>query len=157
NRGPRGMGYAALTFALEQQGEPVEALSVADHASAIAPHSCQIRVLRGMLYEELGRWEQSITDLKPCVALHNDVWVHAALADDYGALGQVDDARAEAAQVERIVALYPNSAEGYRALALALLVERKEAEALVALEKAVRLDPSKHGNHLWAKGVVYAR
>jgi tetratricopeptide (TPR) repeat protein len=113
--------------------------------------------MRGLLYKELGRWEQSLADLKPCTAVHNDIWIHAALEDDYDVLAQVVSARAEAEEVERIVALYPESAEGYRALALALLVERKETEALVALEKAARLDPSRRGNSLWAQGVVFAR
>jgi Flp pilus assembly protein TadD len=81
--------------------------------------------------------------LKQYVAPYpNDLGAHASLAITYSALGQMDDARQEASQVERAVALDPNTAYGYRILALTLNATGRPAEALAMAQNAMRLYPS---------------
>jgi tetratricopeptide (TPR) repeat protein len=45
----------------------------------------------------------------------------------------------------------------YRALGLALLSQRKDAEALKVLEKGMRLEPGRRVDSLWPQAVAYAR
>jgi len=64
-------------------------------------------------------------------------------------LGQEDAARADAAEVERRSALDPDSPMGYLALADVMNSLGEPAKALVAVEKAMRLDPSHPDRYLW--------
>ena len=61
---------------------------------------------------------------------------------EYGALGQMDAARREAAQVERAVARDPNSPYGIAFLAMVMNCTGRPAPALAAAENAMRLYPS---------------
>jgi adenylate cyclase len=116
-------GYLALAFTLSAQGKPVEAVAAAEKGTRLFPQSRQLAFERGVQYLLLGRWEQSLAALKPLAALvPNDIWVHALLAQDYAALGQMDATRAEAAEVDRLFELDPNPAVGYQLLAATLLV-----------------------------------
>jgi tetratricopeptide (TPR) repeat protein len=111
---------------------------------------------QGRAYSLLGRWKESILALKPYLGRHPDhLWAHAFIANDYSSLGDDDAARAEAAEVERAVALSPNSSIGYAALAQALNNLGKPAEALVAVDKAFRLDPRNRDSYLHAQGLAY--
>ena len=82
------------------------------------------------------------------LALTNNLWDHVHLVRDYIELGQEDAARAEAAEVERRVALNPNSPPGYLARALVMNNMGEPAQALVTVEKAMRLDPSNQDKYL---------
>src|SRR5713101_879781 len=139
------VGYWALTEALMMQGKPVEALAAAEQGIRLDSRNRMLLFWRGDLYAELGRWEESLADLRGHAGLNsNDIWTHALLAEDYAALGQMAAARAEAAEVQRIAALDPNSNElcfaneRYWPLAVALNAEGKEADSRMALEKALR-------------------
>jgi tetratricopeptide (TPR) repeat protein len=106
----------------------------------------------------LGRWEDSLDALKRCDSLYpNDLWTHVHLFIDYTALDDTDAARAEAAEVRRIVALDPKSALGYRALAIALNTEGKPAEALLAAEKAMKLEARDRTHYGWLLGMIYTQ
>ena len=72
----------------------------------------------------------------------DDIGAHASLSVEYSALGQMEAARREAAQVERAVALDPGSEYGHRLLAMALNATGRPADALAAAVKAMRLYPS---------------
>jgi tetratricopeptide (TPR) repeat protein len=82
-------------------------------------------------------------------------WAHATMADDYVALGEMDAARTEAAEVQRMVQRDP-TADGYEALAETLNDLGKPAEALAVLEKARRLTPNRV-NYLCIQGDSYTR
>jgi adenylate cyclase len=152
------IGYLALAFTLSEQGKPVEALAAAEKGTRLFPRSHQLAFERGVQYLVLGRWEESLAALKICAAVApNDIWVHALLAEDYAALGQTDAARAEAAEVEQLFELDPNSAVGYQPLAVTLLAQGKEAEGLAALEKGMRLDPGNRVRYLWSRGGAYTQ
>jgi tetratricopeptide (TPR) repeat protein len=90
------------------------------------------------------------------LALTNNLWDHVFLVGDYLELGQEDAARAEAAEVERRVALNPNSPMGYLALADVMNNMEESAQALVAVEKAMRLDPG-DDRYLLEEGAAYLR
>ena len=108
---------------------------------------------------ELGRWKESIPRLERALARFPNVWfIHAFLANDYSFLGDEDAARAHLAEVERVVALTPNSSAGYVPLSWALNSIGKPAEALVAVNNAIRLDPRKQNFcvcHLMFRGMAY--
>jgi adenylate cyclase len=82
------------------------------------------------------------------------LWAHVWLAEDYSGLGDADAAGAEAAEVERAVARYPNSALGYLGLAAVMNTLGKPVEALTAAEKGTQLDPGNGSlyalNEAWA-------
>jgi adenylate cyclase len=56
---------------------------------------------------------------------------------------------------ERAVAINPNSAQDYQALADALNVSGKPEEAIRAAEKAIRLDPARRNFHAYDVGLAY--
>jgi tetratricopeptide (TPR) repeat protein len=74
------------------------------------------------------------------------------MAADYVALGQIDAARQEGAEAQRIFELYPQTAHRYEALAIAFNAQGKPAEALVAVEKGIRLNPGDRVWYLWTLG-----
>jgi len=67
---------------------------------------------------------------------------------------QYDQATAEA---ERAIALDPNSAVGYKALAWIMDCSGKPAEAAGLAEKAMRLDPRNRDFYLWLVGWSYTQ
>lgn len=71
-------------------------------------------------------------------------------------MGDDDGAQAEAAEVERLVATDPNSAVGYWARATVLNSLGKPADALVAVDKAMRLDPRNRDKYLFDQGRAYS-
>jgi tetratricopeptide (TPR) repeat protein len=79
----------------------------------------------------------------------HSAFFNSLLGSDYSFLGDDDRARAEAAAVERAIAASPNSHTAYVALAELLNSLGKPAEALVALDKAKRLDPRSRDNYSW--------
>jgi adenylate cyclase len=79
------------------------------------------------------------------------------LARDYIELGDDSDARAEAAEVEQLRVLDPDSAIGYYALAQVENTMAKPAEALVALGQTMRLDPRDPDKYLIEQGKSYSQ
>jgi len=78
---------------------------------------------------------------------------HSDLAMIYFFEGQLNQAVTEA---QRGVTLHPNSAFGYFALANAMNLIWRPAEALAAVEKGVRLDPRNADSYLLEQGWAYA-
>jgi adenylate cyclase len=70
-------------------------------------------------------------------------------------LGDDDATRAEAAEVERAIALDPNSAQGYVALAEVMNSMAKPAQALSAAAMAIRLDPQNRDLYIGERGFAY--
>ena len=77
---------------------------------------------------------------------------HSMMAYIDASTGQFERAEAEA---QRAIALDPNYAEAYAAMALVLNSQTKPAEALVAVDKAMRLDP-RNPEYLWEQGRAYS-
>jgi TolB-like protein/DNA-binding winged helix-turn-helix (wHTH) protein/predicted Zn-dependent protease len=156
------VGYWALSIALELQGKPIEALAAVKKGLSIDPqnrvmHDRQLLFLLSGLYHELGRWEESLAVEKRYVLFFpDDIWAHALRGCDYAALGQIDAAKDEGAKAQRIFELFPQPAHHQLALALALIAQGKPAEALVAVEKVIRLDPGNRVLYLWTLGHIYA-
>jgi tetratricopeptide (TPR) repeat protein len=153
------MGYEALSLALWPIGKPVEAVAAAEKGISLSPQNAEILAHLGIIYNQLGRWEKSLAALKRSLAVAPDnpwaAWGHALMADDYVALDEMDAARTEAAEVERIVQR-DSTADGYGALAQTLNDLGKPAEALAALEKARSLAPNRI-ECLWTEGISYTR
>jgi len=59
------------------------------------------------------------------------------------------------AEAERAIALDPNDAEGYMAMAGALIYSGKPDEAVDFVKKAMRLDPHNIANHLYTLGLAH--
>jgi tetratricopeptide (TPR) repeat protein len=110
-----------------------------------------------LLYHQLGRWDESTAAAKRYVLFFpDDIWAHALLGDNYAALGQIDAAKEEGAKAQRIFELFPQPPRHYFALAIALIAQVKPAEALVATEKLIRLDPGNRVVDLWLVGHIDA-
>jgi tetratricopeptide (TPR) repeat protein len=106
-------------------------------------------------HTQLGRYEEAIPALKRDLSLTNNLWDHVLLARDYVEIGHEDAARAEAAEVERRSALNYNSPLGYLALADVMNNMAEPGQALVAVEKAMRLDLGNRDRYLWEEGWAY--
>jgi adenylate cyclase len=154
-----GVAYRALALTLSGQGRPVEALAAAEKAAGLDSQDRRVFLTRGILYFQLGRSEESAVDLKRYLALDsNNILGHALLADDYATFGHEDAVGIQAAEVERILALEPDSSTwpvAIMALAITRYAEGKQAEALAALEKAMRLDSPHRVDYLWFEGSIY--
>jgi adenylate cyclase len=150
-------GYLSLAEVLNSFGKSSEALAAAQKAMRLDPrNSVTYLWQQGWAYSQLGRWEEAIPALRGSLSLHPDfIWAHAWLAVDYYNLGDRGGARAETRQVERLVALTPDSAVGYSALAFALDGQGQPVEALVVAEKGVRVDPQNRAILLWWLGNLY--
>ncbi len=149
-------GYWALAQVMNNMARPAEALVAVEKAMRLDPRNRDYYVFeQGAAYTQLGRYEEAIPALKRDLALTNNLWDHVILAWDYIELGQEDTARAEAAEVERRSALNPNSALGHWALAVVMNYIAEPAQALVAVEKATRLDPRTREGYLWQEGLAY--
>ncbi len=136
-------GYHTLADVLNFQGKPAEALVAVDKAMRLDPRNPDKIYLypKGLACTSLGRWQEAIPALKSFVARYPDfIWAYAELVLDYSALGDGDGARTETAEIESAITRSPNSG-GYSALASALNVQGRPAEALVAVDKGQRLDP----------------
>jgi len=59
------------------------------------------------------------------------------------------------AEAERAIALDPNDADGYMAMADALIYSGKPEEAVDFVKKAMRLDPHNPANHLYILGLAH--
>jgi adenylate cyclase len=150
------IGYFWLAEVMNNTARPAEALVAVEKAMRLDPRNSDNYLFeQGFAYSGLGRYEEAIPALKRDSALTNNLWDHVNLTWGYIELGQEDPARVEAAEVERRVALNPNSALGYWALAFVMNNMAEPAQALVAVEKAMRLDPGNRDRYLWAEGFAY--
>jgi adenylate cyclase len=136
-------GFLALAEVLNVQLKPAAALTAADKAMRLDPRNYEMYLFQqGFAYTQLGNWKEAASALKVFSASHPDhLWSHVLLTVDYSALADNEAARAQAMEVERAVGLHPESAFGYLALANVMNATARPAEALVAANKAIRLDP----------------
>ncbi|MBV8362345.1 MAG: tetratricopeptide repeat protein, partial [Deltaproteobacteria bacterium] len=142
-------GYSSLAQVLNNEVKPTEALEAVETAMRLDPRNPDKYLTdQAFAYSLLGRWKEAIPVWKRIlVRFPDNIWAHAFLADAYSCTDDADGARAETAAIERAIALSPNSALGYMALAQGLSFQGRPAEALIAADKAVRLDP-RHGDNL---------
>jgi len=147
------LGYLWLAEVLNEIGKPADALVAADKAVRLDPQNAQSYALeRGCAYTKLERWTEAIPALKSFLGRYPDVlWAHVWLAEDYHGLGDENAAGAEAAEVERTIALDPNSALGYLGLAEVMNTLDRPVEALAAAEKGMHLDPRNGGLYAFAE------
>jgi tetratricopeptide (TPR) repeat protein len=146
-------GYATLALVMNAMEKPAEALVAAEEAIRLDPLITVYLYQLGTAYTQLGRYEEAILMLKRDLAFSDLLWEHVDLVWDYSEVGQEDAARAEAVEVERRSALHPNSPMGYWALALDQM--REPAQALVAVQKAMYLDPQHRDYYLTEEGFDY--
>jgi tetratricopeptide (TPR) repeat protein len=130
-------GYFLLAHVLNDGSKPAEALVAVGKAMRLDPRRPDDYLFeQGIACTQLGRWKEGISALKVLVAHNPDVlWSHVLLADDYSSIGDDAAARGEAAEVEKAVALAPDSAPGYGALAEVMNATGRPAEALAAWRK----------------------
>ena len=142
-------GYSSLAQVLNNEVKPTEALEAVETAMRLDPRNPDKYLMdQAFAYYLLGRWKEAIPVWKSIlVRFPDNIWAHAFLAGAYSNIDDADGARAETAAIERAIALSPNSALGYMALAQGLGAQGRPAEALIAADKAVRLDP-RNGDNL---------
>ena len=140
---PSALAYSLQAGILSWLGRPTEALAAVARGMRFDPQNPWIIWTQGWAYSQLGQWESALSTWKLFLRLYpENIGAHASLAGLYSALGQMDDARREAAEVERAVALDPDTTYGYRFLAMALNAAARPSEALAAATKAMRLYPT---------------
>jgi tetratricopeptide (TPR) repeat protein len=148
--------YFLLADVLNKQSRPGEALHEIEKARRLDPRSDYYLLSEGLAYFQLGRSKEAISALKPYSARYPDVvWSHVWMAGSYSGLGDDASARAEAAEVERIVALNSNSAPSYLALAFTMDYTGRPEKALVAVDRAMSLDPHNRDDYLSAQAQAY--
>jgi tetratricopeptide (TPR) repeat protein len=144
------LGYFWLADILNAEAKPAEALEAAETAMRLDPRNTTYLYEPGWAYSLLGRRTEAIPALKRDLVRYPDhLWAHSLLGSDYSFLGDEDGARTEAAALERAIAASPNSPTFYVALAYLQNSMGKPAEALVAMDKAMRLDPRSRDNYSW--------
>ena len=140
-------GYSTLADVMNHMSRPAEALQAVEKAMRLDPRNRERYLFtEGWAYTQLGRYEEAITAFKS-YPVYISLWSHLHLAQDYVELGQEDAARTEAAEAERLVALSPNPARGYLAVAELMDYMAEPAQALAAVDKAMRLDPGNRDNY----------
>jgi adenylate cyclase len=150
------IGYSMLANVMNVTGKPAEALVAAEKAIRLDPLNAAHHLYElGSAYSQLGRYEEAIPVFKRELAFSDGLWDHVDLVRDYTELGQEDAARAEAVEVQRRSALDPNSPVGYLARALVLDFMGESAQALVAVQKAMSLDPGHPDTYLTKEGFAY--
>jgi TolB-like protein/DNA-binding winged helix-turn-helix (wHTH) protein/predicted Zn-dependent protease len=166
---PSPDGYAAVAYAFNAQGKLAQGLAAAEQGMRLYPNKRgplwpRVRGLQFQwvsAYTSLGRWEESLSALKSYVALYpGDIYAHAYLTRDYSALGRLDEARAEAAEVERGLMLAANFASeaprSYDTLEEVMNDTGRPIDALAAAEKSNRPDQVKLG-YLYETGRAYTQ
>jgi adenylate cyclase len=146
-------GYLWLAEVLNEIGRPADALVATDNGVRLDPRNAETYALeRGCAYTRLERWTEAIPALKSFLGRYPDVlWANVWLAEDYYGVGDEHAAGAEAAEVERTIALDPNSALGYLGLAEVMNTLDRPVEALAAAEKGMHLDPRNGGLYAFAE------
>jgi tetratricopeptide (TPR) repeat protein len=151
------VGYSALAFVLNGQGKPVEALAEVEKGKRHDPANRMILLQQAAAYSDLGRWQDSLDVLRVYISLYpDDIWAHAALGRSLSAAGNMNAARAEAAEIKRAVALDPQFDFAYDALAELMNDTGKPADALSAAERERRLNPSA-SDYLYEQGRAFTQ
>jgi adenylate cyclase len=158
---PSADGYVAVAYAFNAQGKLAQGLAAAEKGMRLYPKKRGILFQRVFAYTSLGRWEESLSALKSYVALYpGDIYAHSYLARDYSALGRLDEARAEAAEVERGLMLDANFAteapRSYDTLAEVMNDTGRPMEALGAAYNSNQPDRVKL-SYLYEQGRAYTQ
>jgi adenylate cyclase len=97
-------GYQVLADALLNAGKPADAVPAAQKAMRLDPaHADFFEYSLGMAYVEMGRYDAAIPILKQHLAAYpNNLVGYLALVIAYAELGRNADARAQAAEINRI-------------------------------------------------------
>ncbi len=97
-------GYAGLSFVLDSVGKPQEAITAATKAVRLSPHQLNSLNTLGQAYFAAGWYEEAITIFKQILARIPDHFLaHWCLAVIYSELGREEEAKAEGAEILRIV------------------------------------------------------
>ncbi|MBV8358995.1 MAG: adenylate/guanylate cyclase domain-containing protein, partial [Deltaproteobacteria bacterium] len=145
-------GYSSLANVMNLLARPAEALQAVEKAIRLDPrHRDAYLYPLGWAYTQLGRYEEAIPTFKTG-PFPSALWTHVHLAQDYIELGREDEARAEAAAVEGLIATSPDPATGYLALAAVMHYMAEPERALAAMDKAINLDPANRDNYYSVDG-----
>ncbi|HEV8711751.1 MAG TPA: adenylate/guanylate cyclase domain-containing protein [Candidatus Binatia bacterium] len=110
-------GYRDLGLILFYTGPVQEGLRMVEQAMRLNPHSRVYLVTLGWGYYWTGRYEEAIATFKRVVTHYPNLLIaHTGLATTYGALGQEEGARTEAAEILRLSPNFSLEVVGQRAL-----------------------------------------
>jgi adenylate cyclase len=138
------VGYLSLAEVLNQLGKATPALAAIEKAIRLDPrNTTQYLYEQGWSYRLLGRWDEAIPSLKAYETRYPEqLPSRVNLVKAYTGLGDMEAAQAEVAEIQRLVAITPDSAAGQWDLADALNGAGRPAEALAAAKEGIRLVPS---------------
>jgi adenylate cyclase len=149
--------YFALASVLNTENRAADALLSIEKAIRLDPRNPDLYLAdQGLDELSLGRYKEAILVLNRYVAHYPDIiWAHTWLARADSQIGDDAGARSETAEVRRIVALTPDSAPAYSALAFTLNWVGKPEDALAAVDTSIRLDPKHFDNYVYERGRAY--
>ncbi len=149
--------------ALNCLGRYQDALDAVDKVIELDPNNAHAWTLKGALLNDLGRCQEALDALEKAIELNPDnldAWFHKGGA--LGCLGKDQEATAMAQEVidmcDKLIAVNPNDIGAWHYKGSELNALGKNEEALVALNKALELDPTNphtwcvKGNALFALG-----
>jgi tetratricopeptide (TPR) repeat protein len=128
--------HANLGTALIWLDKPAEAIEALNRALQLDAHSVPNAYFqRGEAHRKLGQYDASVENYLAAIRMNpRQLGPHAALADVYLSLERIDEAESAALQA---VVLRPDRPEGHYALAQVRAKQRRLAEALQELRRAL--------------------
>ncbi|MHC4457756.1 MAG: adenylate/guanylate cyclase domain-containing protein [Planctomycetota bacterium] len=144
-----------------------KAISYFERAIELDPHYGRAYAALASVYFECSirswDWPQDLRlSMEACYS-HMEKYLQAAMNNPTPLAHQVASKRfialhyheAAIAEAERAIALDPNDADGYMAMAYALIYSGKPEEAVDFAKKGMRLDPRNLANYLYTLGVAH--
>ncbi len=129
--------YETMADSLIASGNLEGALEQVENALAVAPGSTELLVRKGVLQQALGRQEEAEQTFAEAQAAIKDAKLfYIERGQGYLQIGDVDAAMADA---ETVIALDPESAEGYLLLGQAYEFSEQYSQAIQTYEKASTL------------------
>ena len=133
------VAHVNLGVALDQKGEPNEALEQYRAAERLAPELYHIHNNLGNLLDKMGRPTEALTEYRQAVRLKPDfAFLHNSLGDELATLGRSDEALQEFSTAARLDPNYPWPRVG---TAKVFFKQGRDAEAVAELRAALRIQP----------------
>lgn len=137
--------YSALFLQLVQPPQSAEALRYATAALALRPESPGVRVNLGIALQDLGRFEEAITQFREAARLRPDyAAAYNQLASVLDDQGKLDEA---VAMYRKALEVAPDDALTYHNLGYTLSRQNKTDESNAAYREAIRLNPRNPMTH----------